>query len=101
MFAWRNSFLFYFLLFFNICVSCIYLAALSLSSPTRDGTRAPCIKSTESEPLDQMGKSLIVVLFCFVFKNNSFIEILFISLTIYPLPVYKSVVFSLFTELYN
>ena len=36
MFAWRNSFLFYFLLFFNICVSCIYLAALSLSYSTRD-----------------------------------------------------------------
>ena len=42
------------------------------------------------------------MLFCFVFlNNNSFIEILFMYLTVYPLPVYKSVAFSIFTELYD
>ena len=47
-----------------------------LSSPTRDGTRAPCSGSTESQPLDCQGSPHMYFLIV-VMANNKFCEITF------------------------
>ena len=60
--------------------------------------------ASRAQSLLATGPDRKVPVCCFVLfflNNNSFIEILFMYLTVYPLPVYKSVVFSIFTELYN
>ena len=87
---------------FSCCCSLIFMFYLFTQlcwvvAPRPGMEPGPAASRAESQPLDQTRKSLFVVLFCFVFlNNNSFIEILSIHLTIYPLPVYTSVVSSIF-----
>ena len=52
---------------FQTISDCCFFCLWDLTSPTRDGTRAPCIGSVESQPLVLQRSPLVVVFWIFYF----------------------------------